>query len=199
MIPVVSCDIWTFDGPSSGSGYRHSDGAIHEISRTHLTWSAAGWRWWDRETDCRWCRGTHSPARSPPGRPRRGPSSWDGTADSAWSPRRAAAWSASREVLLFQTPVDGRKKMIKTNERLEEPSKYLINHVPVESIEHSLAVVMLSAQLRPKLRSDGRIYRPSVLPYQKLHLALLALLNQTFDVVECLERLLLSCERSNHN
>lgn len=71
---------------------------------------------------------------------------------------------------------------------------YLINHVPIKSVEHALPMMMLSTELRPKLSSDCRVHRPSILAYQQLYFTLLALLEQTFDVIECLEWLFLSCE-----
>lgn len=71
---------------------------------------------------------------------------------------------------------------------------HLVDHIPVESIEHVLPVVMRLAQLRPKLRADRRIHRPGILADQQFHLTLLALLNETIDVVERLERLLFRCK-----
>jgi len=48
----------------------------------------------------------------------------------------------------------------------------LVHHVPVESVEHVLALRVLIAECRPKLRPDAVIERPTVLPYDQLYFPL---------------------------
>lgn len=71
-------------------------------------------------------------------------------------------------------------------------SKYLIDHVPIESVEHILSMCMLVAKGWPQLRSDPVVQWPRVFPYDHLSLPLSAGLEKRIDLIEGLQRLLLA-------
>lgn len=73
---------------------------------------------------------------------------------------------------------------------LTSRSKDLIHHVPVESIEHALAMRVLITKRWPKLRPDAVVKWPSVLPYDQLRLSLPTGLQQRMYLSESLQRLL---------
>lgn len=75
---------------------------------------------------------------------------------------------------------------------LTSRSKDLVHHVPIESVEHVLAVRMLIAERRPELRSDAVVKWPGILPYDQLRLPLPAGLQQCVHLSESLQRLLLA-------
>lgn len=70
----------------------------------------------------------------------------------------------------------------------------LSNHVPVESVEHGLAMLVLAAERGPELGAHGAVDRPRVLSDEELELALAALLDQRLDLLEGLEGRFLACE-----
>lgn len=58
----------------------------------------------------------------------------------------------------------------------------LRNHVPVESVEHRLSMLVLLAEGWPEGRADGAVDRPRVLSYENLEIPLPALLKEGLDL-----------------
>lgn len=141
----------------------------------------------------RWCQDMRIPERSQHGQRPLDLFSWGGMADNGLSQRTAVAWLVFLEVRSCQTPLN-KKKWVSDESMMINSNSHLVNHIPIEAIEHTLAMMVLFTKLRPQLSSNSRINRPRTLAYQDFHFALLPLLNQTFDVVKCLERLFFCCE-----
>lgn len=77
------------------------------------------------------------------------------------------------------------KKMFK----LTCGSEYLIDHVPVKAVEHTLAMSMLIAKCWPQLSANKVVQGPSIFPQNQFDFSLPTSLKQNVYLVESFQRL----------
>lgn len=63
-------------------------------------------------------------------------------------------------------------------------AEHLVHHIPVETIEHVLALPMLFAECRPELRPDAIVERPGVLADDQFRFSLPTGLQQCIHLGE---------------